>query len=121
MDDHEQIWLQPECCADETNGRVWCQDPDPEACDDGVPWTRYVRADLHDDLRRQLAERDALVKAAFDEGMRSGELVGSCWEKSEAYAVLHVENPEEYKAAQKRALARAYGPVVWNEPEQGEE
>ena len=25
---------------------MWCEDPDPEECDEGVPWTRYIRADL---------------------------------------------------------------------------
>jgi len=46
MSDYDLIWLQPECCADSDVGRLWCQDPDPEDCPDGVPWTKYIRADL---------------------------------------------------------------------------
>ena len=45
-DDHERIWLQPKCCASGYEGRLWCEDPDPAPCPDGVPWTEYVRADL---------------------------------------------------------------------------
>jgi len=44
--DHERIYLQPACCASPDVGRMWCQDPDPENCEDGKPWTEYVRADL---------------------------------------------------------------------------
>ena len=46
MADHERIWLQPECCAGDPEGRVWCEHDAPEPCDDDVPWTEYVRADL---------------------------------------------------------------------------
>ena len=42
--DHKHIYLQPECCADENVGRLWCQDPINE-CDEGVEWTKYVRVD----------------------------------------------------------------------------
>ena len=56
-EDHKEIYLQPECCAGE-EGRLWCQDPDPVDCEDGKPWTRYVRADTRDNtidkLRGQL-------------------------------------------------------------------
>ena len=46
MADPKEIYLQPICCADNDEiGRLWCQDPDPEECDEGVPWTRYVLAD----------------------------------------------------------------------------
>jgi len=46
MNDPETIWLQPECCADADVGRLWCKDPDPEDCPDGVAWTEYIRTDL---------------------------------------------------------------------------
>ena len=46
--EHPAIWLQPACCADPYEGRLWCQDPDPEPCPHGVPWTRFVREDIHD-------------------------------------------------------------------------
>ncbi len=42
--DHEYIWLEPECCAEDDTGRMWCQDPVFE-CDCGNQPTRYVRAD----------------------------------------------------------------------------
>ena len=46
-EDHKEIYLQPECCAGD-EGRLWCEDPDPIDCEDGKPWTRYVRADIPD-------------------------------------------------------------------------
>lgn len=43
--DHEVIWLEPVCATDE---RHWCQD-DQSPCEDcGLPWRKYVRADLVD-------------------------------------------------------------------------
>lgn len=55
MSDLREIFLQPECCADEHTGRLWCEDDAPVDCEDEngneVPWTRYVRADLYDALR----------------------------------------------------------------------
>ena len=44
----ERIYLQPACCADPAVGRVWCDTDAPVDCDEGVPWTEYVRADLTD-------------------------------------------------------------------------
>lgn len=60
--DHEHIYLQPTCCASqcEGEGRLWCKDPDPVDCDKGVAWTKYVRADLYDELA---AENDKLANA----------------------------------------------------------
>jgi len=58
MSDYERIYLQPECCASEYEGRLWCEDKDPVECDDGVEWTEYVRADLFESLQ---TERDGLV------------------------------------------------------------
>ena len=43
--DHERIYLQPVCCAD-GDGRQWCEHDEPEECEEGTPWTEYVRADL---------------------------------------------------------------------------
>ena len=45
MTDLKRIYLQPECCADPDTGRMWCENPDPESCEDGNHWTEYVRAD----------------------------------------------------------------------------
>ena len=56
MDDPIEIFLQPECCADPDAGRLWCEDDAPVDCEDDKPWTRYVRADELDRLRRELAE-----------------------------------------------------------------
>jgi hypothetical protein len=82
MKDHEEIFLQPECCADPHSGRLWCEDDEPVECEDGKPWTRYIRSDLHDaacrewrrlyerkdtemaDLRSRLAAADALLREA---------------------------------------------------------
>jgi hypothetical protein len=44
--DPDRIYLQPPCCADPDTGRLWCEDDEPVECEDGVPWTEYVRADL---------------------------------------------------------------------------
>jgi hypothetical protein len=44
--DHEYIWLQPECCAEDDTGRQWCQDGDVwDDCDNHSEPTKYVRAD----------------------------------------------------------------------------
>lgn len=68
MSDLREIFLQPECCADEHSGRLWCEDDAPVDCedDDGneIPWTRYVRADLHDSLA---AENAALKAQAYSD------------------------------------------------------
>ena len=46
MSDHPKIYLQPECCADNEIGRLWCDHDAPEDCEDGAQWTEYVRADI---------------------------------------------------------------------------
>jgi len=60
MSEHAEIFLQPECCADPEFGRAWCDTDSPEDCSDGVPWTAYMRKDLHaaelEILRAQLAD-----------------------------------------------------------------
>lgn len=43
MPEHERIYLQPECCAGE-EGRLWCQDDEPQSCPDGRKWTPYIFA-----------------------------------------------------------------------------
>lgn len=73
MSDYERIWLQPECCADWDTGRLWCQDPDPVDCDDGVPWTEYVRADIAANSERVT---DASLTAELEQAAeRERELV----------------------------------------------
>lgn len=79
MSDHERIWLQPECCACPTDGRLWCQDPDPVDCEDGVPWTEYIRADIAEKREAELVEfakgvvNDCLLRAlsGSDENLRT--------------------------------------------------
>lgn len=67
MADPTVIYLQPACCADEAVGRLWCEDDAPVDCEDGVPWTKYVRAD---EIERLRAERDwALSKAGITHGV----------------------------------------------------
>lgn len=73
--DHDEIYLQPRCCADEYVGRLWCEDADPEDCEDGNHWTRYVRADIHEAVvaeAEQLRERckylQQVVDGEFPEG-----------------------------------------------------
>ena len=43
MSGPDRIYLEPECCADPSTGRMWCEDPDPVPCEDGAAWTDYVR------------------------------------------------------------------------------
>ena len=74
MKDLREIFLQPECCADEHTGRLWCEDDAPVDCedDDGneIPWTRYVRADLHDSLAAEVESlRSRLAEAEGREQM----------------------------------------------------
>lgn len=56
MTDHERIYLQPECCADQSVGRIWCEHDAPENCDDGKPWVEYVR--------KGISRRDTLLEVA---------------------------------------------------------
>ncbi len=58
--DHDYIYLQPPCCADEDVGRLWCEDPDPTDCDDGKHWTKYVRSDIYEAMRRRVAELNSI-------------------------------------------------------------
>jgi len=56
MTDHKEIWLEPRPIppADQDN-RTWCQDNAFELDDyDGRKATRYIRADICDDLNNQL-------------------------------------------------------------------
>ena len=41
MNDPKIIYLQPECCAGD-EGRIWCEDDEPEECEDGVKWSKYA-------------------------------------------------------------------------------
>jgi len=56
--DHERIYLQPKCCASEDVGRLWCEHDSPEDCEDGEPWTEYVRADLYAALQSRVEALD---------------------------------------------------------------
>ncbi len=44
MSDPKEIWLEPECCADPSVGRMWCEHEEPVKCEDEVPWTKYILA-----------------------------------------------------------------------------
>jgi len=44
-DNPKRIYLQPECCADPEMGRLWCEDPNPVDCSDGVDWAEYTLTD----------------------------------------------------------------------------
>ena len=83
MSDHEYIYLQPECCADEYVGRLWCETPDLEDCEEGRNWTRYVRSDLYEKV---VAELESLKIKAL---MSTAEPVG------EPVAILCRESCEE--------------------------
>lgn len=77
----ERIYLQPACCATPDVGRMWCEDPDPVDCEDGVPWTEYVRADRpapSDEGERDIVER--LFRAAEYEGCDEDDGNGPCGE-----------------------------------------
>ena len=62
--DHEVIYLQPECCADPYEGRLWCEDPDPVDCEDGKTWTKYIRADRIEQLEAENVRLKGIEKAA---------------------------------------------------------
>lgn len=113
MGDPERIYLQPECCATPDVGRLWCEDDEPVECEEGRPWTEYVRADLAGDpvlaasvaagmLERHIA---ALSEARFKcDGTRE---VSMSWQDAMAFlrSVAHTayvragrvadDNPEE--------------------------
>lgn len=55
MSDPKEIYLQPECCADPDVGRLWCEDDEPQKCEEGVPWTKYVVAWEYERLRAEVA------------------------------------------------------------------
>lgn len=98
MSDPKEIFLMPECCAD-NEGRLWSEHDAPIDCEDGNPWTRYVRADEIErltglvsiykqrdgqilDLQRELAAREIdLSHAALTSQTLEREL-------AEALAVL---------------------------------
>ena len=75
MADPKEIYLQPTCCADNDEvGRLWCEDPDPEECDEGVPWTRYVRADVAEAAALK-SVLDAIQKAGYSSNSRRFDAV----------------------------------------------
>jgi len=57
MKDHDEIWLEPNH-PEHTDDRTWCQDNVFEPEDyDGKQATRYIRADICNDLENQLLDR----------------------------------------------------------------
>jgi hypothetical protein len=72
MIDHDRIWLQPECCADETYGRLWCDNADPEPCEDGVLWSEYISADAYKalNIHFKALERTAETQSKEIAGLR---------------------------------------------------
>ena len=89
MSDYERIYLQPECCADEYNGRMWCQDANPKECADGVSWAEYVRADLFEQLQSELEQKDRNIKNANDE---ANELSMECADLESQLTALREAN-----------------------------
>ena len=73
MSDQKEIWLQPECCANEYDGRLWSSTDAPVECDDGVPWTKYVIASEYERLRAELSEQCVLHGAGSE---REAALMG---------------------------------------------
>jgi len=45
-DSPEEIWLEPQCCADEREGRSWSVRKEEDCPECGSPAVRYIRADL---------------------------------------------------------------------------
>jgi hypothetical protein len=70
-DDHKEIFLQPPCCVNEDIGRLWCEHDAPENCEDGTPWTKYVRADLYDALQSEVERLRAQVAGNLPRRLRS--------------------------------------------------
>jgi hypothetical protein len=51
MSDHKYIYLEPECCGEDSPyGRCWCEDPMGN-CELGVPDTKYIRHDLYEQIQ----------------------------------------------------------------------
>jgi hypothetical protein len=67
MSDPEAIYLQPECCADPSVGRLWCEDDAPVDCEEGKPWTKYVRADLAEQQAAEIERLRALLSIEHPE------------------------------------------------------
>ena len=67
MNDHERIFLQPDCCADPDTGRLWCEDPSPEDCDQGTPWTEYVRRDIFEERERYILKLECALRQVAEE------------------------------------------------------
>ena len=86
MSDYTKIYLQPECCAGE-EGRLWCQDDEPETCPDGVKWTPYILlseyATAQDEIEA-LREENEQVRQANLHTMDVFEDMKAAKEKAEA-------------------------------------
>jgi len=95
MNDHERIFLQPDCCADPDTGRLWCEDPSPEDCDQGAPWTEYVRRDIFEERERYILKLECALRQAAEEPNidRAREIADGILE-SNVGAVLERENAE---------------------------
>ncbi len=64
MQEHKYIYLQPECCANEEIGRLWCEHPDPEDCENGSRWAKYILFEEHEKLTEdaKILTKTLLVK-----------------------------------------------------------
>jgi len=65
MSEHTRIYLQPECCAGE-EGRLWCQDNEPETCPDGEKWTPYILLREFDEVKARLEKATTRIAALED-------------------------------------------------------
>lgn len=83
-DDHKIIYLEPECCVDESEGRTWCQDPvyDCDESDEGaLQSTAYIRMDIYDSKVKRIEEIEAALKEVMD-------FAGSCIDEESALSYL---------------------------------
>lgn len=66
MDDsenHEYIYLQPPCCADPYDGRMWSRDKCPcDECEEGNDWTQYVHEDKFEALKAENAKLQGWIE-----------------------------------------------------------
>ncbi|AOY88605.1 hypothetical protein BKP64_10740 [Marinobacter salinus] len=71
MSEHTRIYLQPECCAGE-EGRLWCQDDEPQSCPDGEKWTPYILVSEFDKVKDRLEKANTRI-----EELENGEEVAA--------------------------------------------
>jgi hypothetical protein len=72
MNEHKQIFLQPECCVeDEDVGRMWCQD-NINDCEEGNEWIEYL---LASDVNQRIDEIELRFKQTLDNAMSQASVL----------------------------------------------